>query len=370
MIKKNVENSGGTVRLGYSFNCSSTPKPTIDWDYTQTDGFHVTIGDSEITVVVDENDTGSNSRTLVITPYIDGDPCKDNRIQISQGAGDEPGECSYEVTAAKTVINCEDDHVVRFTFKKVEEDEPTGCKIPLTAKTINGLTYDYNTMRLDASGDTLTFSHGSAPDPPAGDCSGTWNKDSDLSTVFSKARGCTVLNNNWQACPNGSCTNSVIIVLRNNTSKQVPYNGHFKITSNGVNSYVDYRVQTPPDLAGGTGHYYYGASGAEGQQSNFTVPKNGEVELVCSADTAINTNNVTAAIVYFSNLESGENDYRLHNGQFNTAFGTISVSVESGKIVITSFYEKYCIDDGSTYKKNDKSTGNGTEIIPTNLWNM
>ena len=290
MIKKNVENSGGTVRLGYSFNCSSTPKPTIDWDYTQTDGFHVTIGDSEITVVVDENDTGSNSRTLVITPYIDGDPCKDNRIQISQGAGDEPGECSFSITASPSTFDCEGGNI-SFTYEKVDEGEPTGCKIPLTAKTINGLVYNYSTMRLDATGDTLTFSHGTSPAPSGGG----WGTR-DVPTILQRALPYTI-EKTW------SVGSGYQVILKNNTSYYIPYNGKMKVVNGSINYSITYRPET------GAGHWYYGATTGDTQDSNFLVPPNAQLTLTCSKENASGSGTYVA----FSELNENDKDYNLHN---------------------------------------------------------
>ena len=249
MIKKNVENSGGTVRLGYSFNCSSTPKPTIDWDYTQTDGFHVTIGDSEITVVVDENDTGSNSRTLVITPYIDGDPCKDNRIQISQGAGDEPGECSYEVTAAKTVINCEDDHVVRFTFKKTDSGKGGGdIKFYL-----NGSTSPSTETTVDCNTESISLK-AEVPSGPSGDvgeilhnaaaryCNNTGTQ-AGFESSYTKHQPTTA---------NGS--KHITIKIKNTGTTYLAYNGNFVINDGSTDYLACYRE--PSSTENGK-HWYY-----------------------------------------------------------------------------------------------------------------
>lgn len=141
---------------------------------------------------------------------------------------------------------------------------------------------------LTKDGGELVFKHGTVPEPTPTptECGSAWTppatksgwSDAQWKTLLKSAYNCSHSNNDWKACETNDCSGDFINVqIVNNTDCYIPYSGYFyPIHTEGdkewkwLMQYRDYSNFT--EYQGNMyGHYCYGKSNGEGQDSNFFV---------------------------------------------------------------------------------------------------
>lgn len=213
-------------------------------------------------------------------------PDKENKVTINGGSETEVTITVLAGAACGTYQVTYDNDATEPHCTGVTTFQVTGCggggcsDITINIKeTVTELTKD---------GGEIVFEHGTVPEPTPTptECGSAWTppatksgwSDAQWKTLLKSAYDCSYSNNDWKACETNNCSEDFINVqIVNDTDCYIPYAGYFyPIHTEGSTEWkwlMQYRNYSNFTEYKGKmyGHYCYGKSNGEGQDSNFFV---------------------------------------------------------------------------------------------------